>query len=310
MFFRILQFVEDSVALALRCLRWPLARWQISLLKSKLAEIRPNQSELKLTVLIPYRDRSAEQLCLLFKSLAEQTLPTRFWRTLVIDYGSDAEHVKVLDELSHRYSFEVLRVEETGVWNRGRALNIGLQAVETPFVLLGHVDLFFQAQYLSTAIDVLEGQDNQMVGSRMMDLSRSFGTASRRLQEKSALAYARPRLNLPFHPSVLVLPTWAIRLIRGFDERFQLWGYEDLDLHARLKLLGLRLVNISGRSEYFHQYHEKYAGVIQEKELTRTIVRNRFLYLSEPRLLRNPTGWGKAHVAMLPAKKAKAVGGS
>ena len=52
------------------------------------------------------------------------------------------------------------------------------------------------------------------------------------------------------------MPRAAFEAVNGFDETFEGWGWEDLDLGLRLQLAGFRGHNVVAESRALHLFHE------------------------------------------------------
>jgi hypothetical protein len=89
--------------------------------------------------------------------------------------------------------------------------------------------------------------------------------------------------------------TALYRAIRGFDEYYERWGWEDNDLMQRFHYLGLSPSLPSARSFYMHQWHPaseraRYGG--GEEQLKR----NKHHFDTTHSILRNNTDWGSYRV--------------
>jgi hypothetical protein len=97
-----------------------------------------------------------------------------------------------------------------------------------------------------------------------------------------------PRYDWKEHPSVSMTYTALYQVIRGYDEHYQSWGWEDDDLMQRFTYLGLRQKTLHGRSFYMHQWHAD-SDRGKDPEETR---RNESYFKSNHSIVRNDDGWG------------------
>jgi hypothetical protein len=79
--------------------------------------------------------------------------------------------------------------------------------------------------------------------------------------------------------------------MRGYDEKYSAWGYEDDDLVRRFLASGLTFVDISKMSSFLHQWHPKYEG-IDKKDLKIHKKKNKLYFMKNKCLRRNLKSWG------------------
>ena len=79
--------------------------------------------------MIPIRDRSGQRLENCLRSLRWQRGVERQQVEIVLsDFGSSAEHATSIAALAQAYDAVVTTEETEALWNRSRALNLGIQA--------------------------------------------------------------------------------------------------------------------------------------------------------------------------------------
>jgi predicted glycosyltransferase involved in capsule biosynthesis len=191
-----------------------------------------------------------------------------------------------------------VRVEHAPIWSRSRCLNIGIRCATTKFLLASDADVILSPRYISHAIAALKASPFSVIGSPMLDLPETstefFMRASETgddLRVEKWRKRCSPRLGWELHPSVVITYTPFFRLIRGYDEYYELWGAEDVDLIRRFTYLGLQPRRHDGESYYLHQWHVKFEG-IQDKEHTRQVQRNHAYLAKNHSILRNDGNWG------------------
>jgi hypothetical protein len=251
-----------------------------------------------ITVLIGVRNRADHRLANALESLRAQTLPRGSLRVSVLDYGSEPAASAETRALCRRYDVECLRIDDAPVWSRSRCLNVGIRRAETKFLVTSDVDIVFSPRYLADAIETLKRRPLSVVCSPMLDLPQEAVACFKRAAENGEAPpvgawkeRCSARLGWELHPSIAATYTAFLRLVRGYDEYYAVWGYEDLDLMRRLECLGLRRRKLDTQSFYLHQWHPKFEDV-QGGELAEQIRRNR-AHLDENRsILRNGPGWG------------------
>jgi glycosyltransferase involved in cell wall biosynthesis len=186
-----------------------------------------------LTIVIGFRNWGLDRLAV---SLAAHKRKAPYCKIIVVDFGSaDADAVK---ECALQNEARYLRVDAP-IWSRAQALNAGVQAAETPFVLVSDADIIFASGVYDACIDALKRDPRSCVISQCWDLPPSIGceqSASLSDRELTILSSVRPRWGMggccAFRKEV-----WEH--IRGFDNRLLVWGGEDNDFVNRLRAIGI-----------------------------------------------------------------------
>ncbi len=251
-----------------------------------------------ITVVIGVRDRVDYRLVNALRSIRSQTYPADLVRIALVDYGSMPVHAHNVRDMcdAHRADYE--RVDAASAWSRARCLNIGIRGTETKFVMTSDVDVVLSPRYLSDAVELLKTSPLSVVCSAMLDLpEESAGTLERSardgedLQLETWKEWCRPRYDWTAHPSICIAYTALYQAVRGFDEYYEGWGYEDQDLLRRLVYLGLVPEALGSGSFYLHQWHAdtergRYGANAKQTE------RNIAHFARSHSILRNGRRWG------------------
>lgn len=248
------------------------------------------------TVLIGIRDRTDYRLANALRSIRAQVVPGGRTRAMVVDYGSVPEHAVHTRALCEDFDATYVRVPRTPVWSRARCLNEGIRRVRTPLLMTSDADILLSPGYLAEAVRTLRRTPLSVVCSPMLDLPEATTSELRRTADESGplpLARWRPRttrrLEWDYHPSITVGYTIFYRLVRGYDEFYERWGDEDIDLLERLETLGLDPVLPGADVFYLHQWHPKHEN-LAEAERDEAIARNLAYRLSHHSIVRNDPG--------------------
>jgi hypothetical protein len=233
------------------------------------------------------------------RSVRDQSYPWGRIATLVVDYGSDEPAARRLSEVCARLGADVVRVDTTGPWSRGRCLNVGLRRVTTRYVMTSDADVVLSRHYLADAVALIRSDPLAIACSAMLDLPEaSVDAMSRAAREEGPLdlealrPLCEPRHGWETHPSIAVTHTGFHRAVRGYDEFYEGWGREDDDLMRRFTTLGLHPTGVRQRSFYLHQWHPKYEG-LEDAERKRVVARNDAYFFRTRTILRNDDGWGR-----------------
>lgn len=251
-----------------------------------------------LTVLIGIRDRADYRIDNALKSISAQKQLSGSVQILVVDYGSSPANAAATEEACRRYAAEYVRIDGPSCWSRARCLNIGIRRVSTKFSMTCDADIVLSPTYVSDAIRVLRRAPLSVVCSQMLDLPKESAETLRRAAEcgdaldiHACRPWCSPRFGWPYHPSIATSYTAFFQLIRGYDEYYELWGCEDVDLVRRLERLGIRPRKLDADSFYLHQWHPRFEG-IPEGEHASQITFNRAHLENHHSIVRNDRSWG------------------
>lgn len=266
-------------------------RWARRWLRSVVAEEGEGADDV--TVLIGIRNRTDYRLRNALRSIRDQELPGSRVEAMVVDYGSAPSHAARTREACEEFGGRYVRVEGGPVWSRARCLNEGIRRATTTFLMTSDADILLSPGYLAEAIRLLRQRPLSVVCAPMLDLPPSSVEATRRaarlagpLPLEAWRPSTRPRLDWDFHPSIAVTRTSFHRLVRGYDEAYEVWGDEDVDLMQRLRKLGLEPVVPDDDVFYLHQWHPKHENV-PEHAVEAAIARNRRVLESRHSIVRN-----------------------
>ncbi len=237
------------------------------------------------SVIVTTYNRS-DFLRLSLASLEVQTV--RPHEVVVADDGSAPEHVRVIEELIARSPLRVVhaRQEHLGyrvAANRNNAVRKATgdylfftdgDAVLFPDVLERHLALGGPRRWVSGYGVRLTAEETARVTEELVRARRLDevwpGWEDARWQELVAYAARfrrrarwlwlwrseRRLRKFRFLTLQASVPRAAFELVNGFDEDFNGWGFEDLDLGLRLQLAGLRACTVHDTSRAMHLWHE------------------------------------------------------
>lgn len=245
-------------------------------------------SDIRVSVVIPVRNRGGVRLDNCLRSLRWQSVDSSAYEVLISDFGSDPEALADVRQRAAANDVRVVHTPTEEVWNRARALNIGIQETRGEFVFCTDADMIFADNFLETILDVLGRRPRTMIHCGCNDLPESvpeqlwtrgdldelFQRSTRRATRGTGACQAALR-EFFFE-------------VRGYDEQFRFWGYEDLDMTSRATCYGLDVEWISERTYMLHQWHP---SVKLDRNFQRKI--NRWRYeLTKQRVQKNRGGWG------------------
>ncbi|BCS31611.1 hypothetical protein TBR22_A08130 [Luteitalea sp. TBR-22] len=224
---------------------------------------------------------------------------------LVTDDGG-ADHCEAVCDWWRARGLDVryLRVRPPGApRNNAVARNAGIRLARWPLLLQSDPDIVFVTDVISACVAAWRPGVFCSV-SRYQPLTRSAWyelrgrTAEATVADYRAAAHARQ--NMVHSPDgvhglhgAFLCETAVLRHLRGYDERFTHWGWEDSDLLGRLRRLGLERVYAEGAG-VVHQWHPTLRDDHpQARAATYRAMAWQQARASEPApLVRNPVGWG------------------
>ena len=216
-----------------------------------------------ITILYPYRNRENNRVKRSLDSLVQQM--NRDFRVVFIDYGSNSEVVKEIEELVTSYTFAqyCYCYNLNQPWSRSKAINIGLKLIETPYIFVADIDMIFKENFIEKLLKV--ANPNQAIYFKVGFLSKEVTSFSENFDT----------IPIAFTSDVGAqgLSLFAIESlykVNGFDEFYHFWGAEDADIHVRLQNAGYEVVFYDSEILMLHQWHPSYRST-EQKVLTKDI---------------------------------------
>jgi glycosyltransferase involved in cell wall biosynthesis len=157
-------------------------------------------------------------------------------RIIVVDYGSDD-----LSWYSEVFKTGYIAVKrDTEVFRKGRAYNIGLRLVTTPYVVFSDIDNIFKPNFIERVKkEIVKGKT--VVLCKCEDLDKDGKVY--RLHPKTG------------YGACFGVDTQWIKNVNGYDEFYTYWGREDDDMVRRAKRHEYNIVWLEPLIQ--HQWHEK-----------------------------------------------------
>ena len=200
---------------------------------------------LRVSVVIP-TFRRKEALLRALRSLASQSIDPAEYEVVVVVDGSDDGTLEAAESCEQPYALRVL-------WqgNRGRAAacNTGVAAAEAELVVLLDDDMEASPRLLEEHLKAhMAGPRLAVMGAAPIMVSSSAPPPTTYIARKfnrhlEHLARAGGPLALrDFYSGNLSIRRAVFESVRGFDERFTIYGNEDLELSLRLTAAGVSIV--------------------------------------------------------------------
>ena len=207
---------------------------------------------------------------------------------LISDFGSDDGHRPSIAHLAKTYDARVAFTDTDEVWNRSKALNVGLQEARGSIAFCTDVDMIFAPNFLAT-IKATHGNSNGQVMAlcRCNDLPEDVPLSVWQRSDYEELESRSVRRETSGTGACQAAPRDFFIHARGYDEKFIYWGAEDVDMTSRAAQFGLDLVWMEGTS-MLHQWHPT-----MKRDRPLQFHLNRFRYkLTKHIVVKNRKGWG------------------
>lgn len=244
------------------------------------------------SVVIGFKDWGLDRLRLAVTSL-QHSFGELDGEVIVSDYGSTScpEAREVVEELGARH----LYTETDGVWSRSRALNAGFAQARGRVLVSTDADMLFSPHSMEIIGQRILGDPGEALVLQCRDLPEGFDSALISSQGLAwdtyeRMATLRPRWGMG---GMMAVSRSAYLSVRGFDERMQIYGGEDLDFAQRIRRSGCRLSWLEdSRVRMFHMWHASSRSNANETAAGRAAIEyNRGIYLNDASYVRNTTDW-------------------
>lgn len=251
-----------------------------------------NLREPKISVVICFKDWGLERLAGVTQSILQSGLGDDI-EVVISDYGSvdPSGYQEQLEALGARYYY----FATDGVWSRSRALNLGIKRARGEFIVTTDADMMFSPTTFPALLDMLEAAPRASYILQCRDLPKGIDHEQILSDEVDwewidSQSKLRPRWGMG---GLIAFPKSAYLEIRGLDERFEIYGGEDLDLAKRLVRAGYKRVWIEHPEiRMYHVWHPSSRAVANETPEGRAAIsQNTRIHKSDFSVVRNIGKW-------------------
>ncbi|MFA6898208.1 MAG: glycosyltransferase, partial [Candidatus Paceibacterota bacterium] len=197
-----------------------------------------------ITVLVPVRNRYDYRIKNCLKSLRGQSHKQSLLKIIIIDYGSEKRHKNFFGGLCEEFNARgIWTGRKNEVWNKSKCLNLGLREVKSKYVLVADVDVVLERSYLETCVSIAgEFKDGVGLYPGILDCSKGAVDSGtdvvgnfNRLVKQSTYRGDKYEGHFPYGVGILFTETEILKQLGGYDEFYESWGSEDLDMMNRLQ---------------------------------------------------------------------------
>lgn len=212
---------------------------------------------------------------------------------IVSDYGSE-EHestMAALEPLGVKYVY----TRTDGVWSRSRALNAGFAASTGKVLISTDADMVFSPGSLGRVAEVILANPSTACLLQCRDLPPTWtdseiATIGADWAEFERVSRRRERWGMG---GMAAVHRDAFLKIRGYDERMQVYGGEDIDFASRLRRAGCRLHWVEEPSvRMYHMWHPSTAARHElSPEESAQVAYNKAIMRDDKTFVRNVLEW-------------------
>jgi glycosyltransferase involved in cell wall biosynthesis len=219
---------------------------------------------MELTTILIIKNRPQAETMNCLESLYKQNT-----KIILVDYGSSDENLLWERVCALKFNLKLIEVKNnTEIFNKSRAINIGIKEVDTEYVMLGDIDNIYKSNFVE---EILASVSPKKIVSCLR-----YNTLQNGDWEKKAIRACGGCL--------VVAKDWLMK-IHGFDEKYTLWGAEDDDLVERATKDGLELYLVPLNTTFcVHQWHLPSSKT--------TLKWNRQYFKLKKPVVRNGDNWG------------------
>ncbi|WP_448519216.1 glycosyltransferase [Rhodoflexus sp.] len=202
--------------------------------------------------IVPYRNREVERVRRCLQSLQNQQFEDEY-EIIFTDYGSSEEQHQQIAQLCTRFNKVKYYYYDTRrqFWSRAHAVNLGVQQAKGQYLIVVDIDLIYPPYFAASVLQKIDLQS--FVQYQCYYIPSDVSDYEKLTFDK---AYDYPVNSISESGGLIAVPRQAMYEIGGFDEYFQVWGVEDMDLKKRLRKIGLtRKVLSIEEAPTFHQWH-------------------------------------------------------
>ena len=233
-------------------------------------------------------------------------------RSLISDMTEDKEIQKKIKKIATRYGATYIHSKCDLLWNKALCLNIGIRAAaeDCDFIATLDADLIYRDSVFASCVRASRaGKSKSVVICRTFMYNRDTWEAGFTAGEFNRVRSKGKFLTKAGNGGIQFFPREWLHKVRGYDERYNLWGGPDNEIVNRARMDGLRVHWISMREDEIHLIHLKHPQWIINGTTHVEIGNyrkkvNHKLYRQKAKIIANDSGWGDPKMAIGPTSGA------
>lgn len=258
----------------------------------------------KVSYIIPFKDWGLMRLQLAVKT-ALSSLGSSPGEVIVSDFGSTLteDEIAAFEADVSGWGARYVRTETNGVWSRSQALNAGIEVAEGEIFVASDADMLVPPGCLERVSAEITDDPGLVIFLSCLDLPPQWDDAAvvREGIDWDVLrrvARRRPRWGMGLN----AVSREHFDKIRGWDERFRIYGAEDNDFSVRQRRAGARVVwPEEDEFALLHMWHPPSMPSAQQAPAALLQVEwNKSVYRNDKTFVRNILHWNHKPAASPP----------
>lgn len=199
-----------------------------------------------------------ETLEMVLSSFADQTIPASDYEVVIIDSSSTDGTDQMMNHLKVPHPLKYIVKENTG---KSSARNHGVMEARSDIILLTDADMIAAKDLLENHLIAHHNKKNVSVEGTTYNLKKKVTVDELDPESPQVEAYIKQRLRNGqklkwsyFLSGNLSLRKDNFIKAGGFDEKFSIYGWEDIELGYRLKKMGVPLIYSSKAANYHYHF--------------------------------------------------------
>lgn len=249
-----------------------------------------------LTIIIGYRDREYLRVKCCLQSLQHQL--EKDFEVIISDYGSSEINIQPIIQEFPQLNLKIVTTKTKEVWNRSAALNQGLKAARTKFIMTTDIDMLFDPRFFQVAKKLINRDLNKMLLHRLVHNTHPQKTTEEIYQNllsgefwNNFYNFVPKNTRLSGGGACQIMLRKNIYELGGFDENLKVWGAEDSDLIERWKQKGWS-VQDHAETRLVHMYHKPLSRTLEDiQQIKKNTQRYNLTYKKQLPIIRNGGSW-------------------
>ncbi|MCB0339068.1 MAG: glycosyltransferase, partial [Bdellovibrionales bacterium] len=250
-------------------------------------------AENRVSVVIPCRNVEPSRLLRCLQSIRETESPADV-EVIVSDFGSRIDLLDCYREFSKELSVTLIESHTRNRWSRSRCLNLAIRHCKTPWIFFTDADMIFHPSMFPMWRRYRDelGDDKIYLGQCLKLPPLAHLPNPWKKDFYSEVADKGRLFDTYGHGGCQIIRTDWLNKVHGFNEAYEVWGAEDLDLSFRAVLDGIKHVWMQP-GKLLHQWHIKAVSSewrTKNNDTYRELIRN-------PKVRVNGESWGTISAA-------------
>lgn len=212
----------------------------------------------KISVVVGTRNRD-DNLNYFIPSLLNQDFDKDSYEVIIVNYGGGSSTKTLVDDFKSPV-IKYVYVDETGIYNEGRAKNIGIRQATGEIIVCTNADIIFSPGVLKEFFRIYREKGEKIlyqIERYNLNDDTQLDLFINDVIKKIAVSDSFSRWGKAGQGDFQATHRDNWFNVRGYDERMTGWSMMDIDLSTRMKMTDISQYWIdSEKTKIFHQFHE------------------------------------------------------